>query len=456
MSYALSIVVFSIYYIVVLESRLSTTSVFDVTSFGAVGDGTTDDTLSIQRTFSIAAANATLEHPSVVLFPSNGTFFTGPMNLSSNIIMQVDGLIKAKSGNNSKTGITGWPQIPPLVTYGDSRDGPYLQYQAIIYAVNQTNIKIIGEGTIDGQGDWWWANSRNRSAIVSGRPNLVQLVGCSDIEMRGVTFRDSPFWCVHPVMCENVHIHNITIRSRMYAHNSDGIDPDSSKHVMVENNDVSCGDDHIAIKAGVCGASSPNSCADRRFQDGTFETRNVTIRNNIFRIGMGISVGSESSGGIHDVKIYDNIIGLCDAGHCLDTCCGWGPALHLKTALTRGNSITGISFVNNTIYNNTGFIDVETNYQSGDTPPVGYPATKVSNITFSGNRALGTATGASFVCSVRDFCENIIVTDNFVKNSADPWHCSFIDTYSTSGNFPSGLQECMYKSMNRTTSKEHP
>ena len=99
-------------------------------------------------------------------------------------------------------------------------------------------------------------------------------------------------------------------------------DPDSCRNVMIENNDVSCGDDNIAIKAGVCGSSSPNDCNDTKFRDGTYRTENVTVRYNIFRIGMGISVGSESSGGISDVKIYDNVVGLCDAGHCLDHCCG--------------------------------------------------------------------------------------------------------------------------------------
>ena len=65
--------------------------------------------------------------------------------------LQVDGTLKAKSGNNSANGIDGWPQIAPLSNYGNSRDGPYLQYQAFIYAVNVSDISIIGSGTIDGQ-----------------------------------------------------------------------------------------------------------------------------------------------------------------------------------------------------------------------------------------------------------------------------------------------------------------
>ena len=125
----------------------------------------------------------------------------------------------------------------------------------------------------------------------------------------------------------------------MYAPNSDGVDPDSSINVMIEHNDISTGDDGIAIKAGVCadghGAENdgpaPINCAqDLNFSDGSYHTHNVTVRYNTFRIGMGISVGSESSGGIVDVLIHDNVIGLCEAGHYLEKCCGWGPAMHLN------------------------------------------------------------------------------------------------------------------------------
>jgi hypothetical protein len=107
-----------------------------------------------------------------------------------------------------------------------------------------------------------------------------------------------------------------------------------------------------------------------------------------------------------------------------------------------------IVFKDNTIYNNSGFIDMETNYQSGDTAPVGYAPTAVKNIVFTGNRALGSATGASFVCSVKDACENITVTNNTVANNPKPWHCKFIHTYTAEGNTGEAeLDTCMKNSM---------
>lgn len=424
---------------------------FDVTSYGAVGDGVTDDSQAVVKALKAASKGS----PSAVMFPADKTFLIGPINVSSSTTLYVDGTIRFKSGNNTANGEKfirdgGWPQIAPLPSYGNSRDGPYLQYQPLIYAKDANDITIKGTGIIDGQGDWWWYNWRNRSKVKSGRPNLIQFLNCTGVEVTGVTLRDSPFWCLHPVQCTNVYVHHIKIRSRMYAPNSDGIDPDSSRNVMIEYNDVSCGDDHIAIKAGVCGASSPNDCTDPKFTSGEYRTDNVTVRYNIFRVGMGVSIGSEMSGSIRNVEIYDNEVGVCQAGHCENDCCGWGPGLHLKTTLTRGGVMENIVFRNNTIYNNTGFIDMQTNYQTGDTPPKGYPATKIRNIAFIGNRALGAGYGATFACSIHDFCENITVVNNYVAAGGRPWGCQYIDTYNASGNSPAGLAECMEKSMNRT------
>lgn len=433
---------------------------FDVTAYGAVGDGVTDDTKAVAKALLAAGKH----HPSVVLFPGDKTFLTGPINMTSDMTIQVDGTLKAKSGNNTADGIAGWPQIPPLPSYGNSRDGAYLQFQAFVYAHTASNIAINGSGTIDGQGDWWWRNQRNRSAVPSGRPNLIQFVEVNGIEVTGVTLRDSPFWCLHPVQSQDIHVHHMKIRSRMYAPNSDGVDPDSSKNVMIEYNDISTGDDGIAIKAGACGTGfgsgpgsssslqggpTPISCAnDTKFSDGTYLTQNVTVRYNTFRIGMGISVGSESSGGVKDIYIHDNVVGVCEAGSCLDTCCGWGPGIHIKTTLTRGQFLSNIIVENNTIYNNTGFIDLETNYQSGEDLPVHYPKTVVKDISFIGNRALGHGVGATFACDVNDVCHNITVSGNTIANSENSWNCKYIETWTAAGNTgETNLEKCMHNSM---------
>lgn len=395
----------------------------------------------------------------IIWFPPQHIFLSQPLNLTSHTTLQVDGVLKSMTTPLLKD----WPQLPPLPSYNSSEDiGLYLQYQAFLYASHAHDIRILGSGEIDGSGDWWWdvIGSNNRSLLEAGRPNLMQFVNCHHIEIAHVTLRDSPFWCLHPVYCQHVHIHHILIRSRTYAINSDGIDPDSSQHVMIEYNDIGCGDDHIAIKAGRCGDPKIDgfshllSCAtDHRFRDGLFVTNNVTVRYNVFRNGMGIAVGSEMSGTIRNVDIYKNVIGVCLPGaDCTDdSCCGWSPALHIKSTLSRGGVLEHVSFRDNTVYNTTGFILLNLHYQTeDDAMPVGYDPAQIRNISFVRNRALGSATQATWQCSEHDACHDITVVDNYVANSNaenDPWTCLNIESFTVSGNYPKGLEDCMEQSM---------
>ena len=452
-----------IYPLLLVPSLCQSAAVIDVVDHGAVGDGTTDDTAAIRKALNLAAARTCSREasPITVLFPWGRTFLTGPFNLTTNVTLHVDGTIQAINGYNKEGGSDyirrKWPQLPPLPSYGNSRDGRYLQHQAIIYANNAANVRITGTGIIDGGGLYWWNYQFNHTALPAGRPNLIQFVNCTEVTIDSVTLLHSPFWTVHPVQCTDVHIHHTTIRAKMYAPNVDGIDPDSCRNVMIENNDIGVGDDHIAIKAGVCGTSSPNDCRMPEFWERrVYSTQNVTVRNNIFRIGMGIAVGSESSGSIRNVNIYDNIVGLCDHGHCNNTCCGWGPALHIKTTPTRGGIIENVVYRNNTVYNNTSFILVEMSYQSKDDEiPKDYPPTLVRNVSFIDNHALGRAVGATFDCAENDACEGFVVINNTVAaarvdHNVRVWNCHNIKTFSVSGNTPPGLDKCMEQSMNQT------
>ena len=149
-------------------------------------------------------------------------------------------------------------------------------------------------------------------------------------------------------------------------------------------------------------------------------------------------------------------MGLCQFGHANEQSCGWGPALHIKTTLTRGGAIENIMFRDNVVYNTSSFILLDMGYQNGEDPdpPKDYTATAVRNISFVRNRAMGMATGASFECFRKDACEEITVVNNTVKHiakgSPSPWSCHYIKSFNVSGNFPTGLKECMANSMNET------
>ena len=219
---------------------------YPVTRFGAVGDGKTDCTEAIAAAITAASRHErSFRHAQrpIVRFPSGGVFLTRPFNLSSHLIVEIDGTILAAIGEEMER---RWPRIPPLPTYGRDRDGAKKQrHQALLMGTAAEDIVIRGGGTIDGQGAWWW---ERRHHLRAGRPHLIELYNCTRVEVAGITLRDSPFWTVHPVYSEQIHLHHLTIRAPLYSPNTDGLDPDSSRHVMIEHNDISCGDDHIAIK----------------------------------------------------------------------------------------------------------------------------------------------------------------------------------------------------------------
>lgn len=425
----------------------------NVLDWGVTGDGIQDDTEAMRRLLAFRCDC----HKHIVI-PEHTIVKTFPLNMTSHTTLQVDGKLTAVQITTEH-----WPILPPLPTTGTSEDrgpGGWLinQYQSFIYASHAQKLRITGIGTIDGGGPYWWNLFQNKKLTEAGRPNLIQVVNCTDVEIDKVTLKDSAFWTLHPILSDTIHIHHLKIRSPLYSPNVDGIDPDSCHNVVIEYNDISCGDDHIAIKAGVCGLPRNhyvNDCRDPIWATGKYSTENVTVRHNIMRTGMGIAIGSESSGSIRDVLVYNNTIGLCQFGHDTDDSCGWGPALHIKTTVTRSGEIANVIFQNNTIYNTSMAILVETNYQVDEQNlPPGYPKTNVHHIVFDNNRAIGKATGADFHCNQIDPCHDIVITNNIIQNANaednSPWSCKYIDTYSVLHNYPEGLIDCMANSMNGT------
>jgi len=141
-------------------------------------------------------------------------------------------------------------------------DYPYASSWRVIHAENASNICLRGHGTVDGQAIPLWidyfssVDDRFQPKTWSGkqgcdgecRPRLVQFVNCTDVLVQGVTLRNSPDWTSHYLGCKRVVISNIKVWGSMQWPNCDGIDPDSCVDVLIENVDVSTGDDSVCLK----------------------------------------------------------------------------------------------------------------------------------------------------------------------------------------------------------------
>lgn len=191
----------------------------------------------------------------------------------------------------------------------------------LIHARGARDIAITGEGVIDGNGERWWADFRERyptrgegprterhrryarmnegrtrrnDVWYAARPTLVGISESTGVLIEGVTLKDSPFWTLHPVYCEGVTIRGVRIEAPQDSPNTDGIDPDSCVDVLIEDCIIACGDDAIAIKSGY----NEDGRRVGRASEG------IVVRGCTFVGGRsGVAIGSETAGSVRDVLI---------------------------------------------------------------------------------------------------------------------------------------------------------
>lgn len=304
----------------------------DIRDFGAKADGETLNTEAINN-----AIKAVSEKGGGKVVIPEGLWLTGPVVLQNNVNLHVE--------KNALVLFSGDADLYPLVrTSFEGLD--MLRCQSPISAMNAENIAITGYGVLDGSGDSWRPVKRNKmtdgqwksllksggvvdesgkvwypnegalkASILTGskekreisdsewegmkrwlRPVLLSIVKCKRVLLEGVTFRNSPSWCLHPLSCEDLTLNGVKVFNPWYSQNGDALDVESCKNVVVTNSLFDAGDDAICIKSG--------KDADGRRRGEPCE--NVLVKNNTVLHGHGgFVVGSEMSGGVRNVYVAD-------------------------------------------------------------------------------------------------------------------------------------------------------
>lgn len=216
----------------------SSRAIVDVSTIaGCNGNGVTDCT----RGFRAATAYLENQGGGTLLVPA-GTFLTGGFNLSSGTTLALHGTILGIANASEYF----YPAVAPLPSFGTGRNGEPGRMHPLVWAIEAASVTITGDGAIDGQGAYFWHRNNKLE-----RPHLLELYNCTNAEVSWITLRNSAFWTLHPVYSRGVHIHHVQIEAPPSSPNTDGIDPDSSIDVLIEYCNISCGDDHIAIKSGL-------------------------------------------------------------------------------------------------------------------------------------------------------------------------------------------------------------
>ncbi|MDQ7990834.1 MAG: glycoside hydrolase family 28 protein [Candidatus Dactylopiibacterium sp.] len=263
--------------------------VCDVTAYGADGERQQIqlNTAPIQKAIDDCAAAG----GGTVHFPA-GHYLTDPIFLKSNIRLQLDrGAFLIASTTESSY------RASAETKYAEAENG----WLPFISVANAENVALAGEGTIDGQGAVWWErwrqNVRDNPAKrrSTDRPRLIYIKASQNVLVEGLTITNSPSFHVVMRYSEDVDVTRTRIVSPPFAPHTDAIDPIDSRRIRITHNFIDNNDDHVAIKA---------EKADPRFPEGV--THDIYIAHNTIKGGRGISIGSESAGGVSKVLVEHN------------------------------------------------------------------------------------------------------------------------------------------------------
>jgi polygalacturonase len=275
---------------------------FSISKFGAVGDGKTFNTEAIARAISACekAGGGTVDVPP-------GKFLTGPVRLGSKLNLHLEKGSTILFSNNPKD-------------YA-SEDGSFHECMEV---QDGEDIAITGQGTIDGQGAFFWRqfeearNGGGESGDVR-RPRLIQFTRCSRVLVQDVTLTNSPSFHLVPGQCQNVTIEGVHIKSPMISPNTDGIDP-SGINFLISRCTIDTGDDCIAVKASSQYDPDRPAC------------ENFLITDCMFLHGHGMSVGSETYGGVRNMVVRNCMFDGTDAG------------IRLKSGRGRGGLLEDVTY----------------------------------------------------------------------------------------------------------------
>jgi polygalacturonase len=346
-------------------ARVATKQRFPITDRGAVGDGVTVNTRSIQAAIdSLSAAGGG------VLVVPKGVFLSGALYFKPGVdlVVERDGVLKST---------TSKADFPPIYTSWEGVERYWTS--AFLNFVGMRDVTVSGEGTIDGSGDAWSGFGKmprgrrptmppapagplpkpeevypsplpttaaisiaadadqlpiiNAAGILLPRgggrlapPRSLVFQNCDHVKVSGLLLKNNARWGFVFIYCTDVVARNLTVRAEHYIPSSDGMDVDSCRRVLITGCDIDCNDDCISIKSG----------SDEDGRRVNIPCEDITIERTRFAYGQGgAAMGSEVSAGVRRVEVRD----------CVAEMGNWAP-IRIKSQPSRGGVVEDITYRN--------------------------------------------------------------------------------------------------------------
>ena len=279
------------------------TKVFNVRDCGAAGDGKTLDTAAIQKAIDECGKSGV-----TVLFPA-GTYLSKPIFLRSYQLYKFEEGATLKASDEPGD-------------FSDTKEEKGVP--AFVNGKELTDVTITGKGTIDGSGERWWPPvkeaKKNGTPEPRRRPRMIVLSKCRGVRIEGITLQNSPSFHLVPTDSEDIIIDGVTIRAPADSPNTDAIDPSACKNVLIKKCILDVGDDNVALKSGHSVPGRDAACED------------ITVVDCTFLHGHGMSIGSETVGGVRNLTVRNCIF--------KDTVSG----LRIKSYRGRGGLVENITY----------------------------------------------------------------------------------------------------------------
>ena len=284
--------------------------VYDARALGAQGDGKALDTAALQKALDECGEAG----GGIVRLPA-GTYLSKPLTLRNRTTLHLEAGAKLQATDAE-------------ADYAGDKPRAFIPF---ISGKKLTDIAITGPGVIDGAGARWWVPAEEARRKTPGytlpRPNLIVLTACKNVRLQDLTLQNSPKFHFVPTECDDVLVTNVTILAPPRSPNTDAIDPSASRRVLITRCRIDVGDDNVAIKAGKKVAGRDFACED------------ITVTDCTFLHGHGMSIGSETAGGVRNVIVRNCTFENTENG------------LRIKSQRGKGGVVENISYIDITMKN---------------------------------------------------------------------------------------------------------
>lgn len=367
------------------QATTSAGEVFDARAFGAKGDGKTDDTAAIQQALDQCGGTG-----GMVKLPP-GTYYSRPLTIKTRTTLWLEAGATLLASTNHHDFMLSPGDWTKAKSNGD--------FVPFLGGTDLEDVTIAGPGTIEGSGAVWWEAAEEARRKVSGytlpRPNLIVLLRAKNLVVRDVTIQNAPKFHLVPAECDDVLITNVTILAPERAANTDAIDPSASRRVTITKCLIDVGDDNVAVKSG------------KRMDGREFACEDLTITDCTFKHGHGMSIGSETVGGVKNVLVRNCTFENTDNG------------IRIKSDRKRGGTVENLVCENITMKNVRGAITITSYYPRIPATDTAQPVTDttpkyknitIKNLTATSTRSAGVIVGLpeSPIENVR--LENVVIT----------------------------------------------